>query len=85
MKILSVVTTLYIYHGCFTWKKLWEVKFTLGEFTPVKMKNCDLCNVSKHREINIGENYITLDISLKVGSLGRIKITSSYPKYYFLG
>ena len=46
------------------------------------MKNCVHCNVRKHREINNGEKYITLDIYLDFGSLEKIKITSSEPKYY---
>ena len=44
MKLLEVVTSPYIYHGCSNWKTLWEEKFTceekltLGEFTALKMK-----------------------------------------------
>ena len=29
MKLLSVVTPPSIYHDCYTWKILWEEKFTL--------------------------------------------------------
>ena len=48
MNLLAVVTPLYIYHGCSTWKTFWEEnftgeeKFTLGEFSDANIK---------HREI----------------------------------
>ena len=71
MKLPEVLTPLYIYHGCSTWKKFWE-----GKITPVNMKNCGCYNVKKHREIKNGEKYITLDISFKYGSLDKMKITS---------
>ena len=71
-KILSVVTPPYIYHGCYTRKTFWE-----ENFTPVNMKNFGSRNVRKHREINYGEKYITLDIALNFFSLDKIKITSS--------
>ena len=57
MKLLVVVISPYIYHGCSNGKTFWEEKltgegkFTLGEFTAVNMKNCGPCNVRKHREI----------------------------------
>ena len=54
-----------------------ELKFALGECTPVNMKNCGRHNVRKHREINDRYKYITLDISLKFGSLDKIIITFS--------
>ena len=54
-----------------------EKKFTLGEFTPMSMKNCGCRNVRKHRDINDIDNYINLDISLKVFSLEKINIKSS--------
>ena len=41
------------------------------------LKNCGRHNVRKHREINNGENFITLEISLKFGSLDKMKITYS--------
>ena len=81
MKLLSVVMPLSIYHGCYNQKTFWKEKFTPGEFIPVKMKNCGCRNFRKHRNIKNGEKYITLDISLKVGSLDKMKITSSDPKY----
>ena len=39
-------------------------------------------NVRKHREITDSDNYITLYISLKFGSLDNMRITSSEPKDY---
>ena len=51
-------------------------------FTPVHMNNCGCRNVRKHRDIKDGEKYINLDISLKFGSLDKMEITSSEPKYY---
>ena len=62
MKVLAVVTSPSIYHGFSTRKTLWEVKFTLGEFTPVIMKNCGGHNVRKQREIKYSDKYIALDI-----------------------
>ena len=56
---------------------------TLGEFTPVKMNNYGCHNVRKHRDIKNAEKFITLDISLKFGSLEKMKIKSSEPKEYF--
>ena len=82
MKILAVVTPSSIYHGCSTWKTLWEEKFTLGEFKPVNMKKCGRHNVRKHIEIKNGDKYITLDILLKFCSMDNTKITYSEPKYY---
>ena len=49
----------------------------------MNMKYFGRCNVMKHREINNGEKYITLDISFKFGSQDNMKITSSDPKYVF--
>ena len=69
MNLIEFVTLSYIYHGCSTWKTFWEEKFTLGEFAPVNMKYGGRCNFSKHREINNGYNYITLEILLKSVSL----------------
>ena len=81
-KPLAVVTQPSVYHGCSTRKTFWEEKFTLGEFTPLNMKNCICHNVRKNREIKSGEKYITLEISLKFGCLDKIKIKSSEPKNY---
>ena len=86
MKLLTVVTPPPIYHGCSTRKMFWEEtftgeeKFTLGEFTDVNMKKYGCRNVSKHREIKDSDKYITLDISLKFGSLENIIITYLEPK-----
>ena len=82
MNILAVVTPLSIYHGCSTWKKFWEEKFTLGDLTSVNMKNCGCCNVRKHIEIKNGKKHTTLDISLNFGSMDKMKITYSDPKDY---
>ena len=82
MKLLAVLTPSSIYHGCSNWKTFWEnnftgeIKFTLGEFTAVKMKNCGCCNVRKHRDIKDSDKYITLEILLKFFSLDKIIITS---------
>ena len=79
MKLQEFVTPLSIYHGCSTWKTFWEEKFT-GEkklFSAVNMKNCGCCNVRKHKEIKGSDKYVTLDISFKIDSLDKIKITSS--------
>ena len=68
MKLLSVVTSLSIYHGCSTRKTLWEEevtgeeKFTVGEFSDVKMKNGGRQNVRKHRDIKGSDKYVILDI-----------------------
>ena len=45
-------------------------------------ENGGSCNFRKHREIKNGEKYITLDISLDFGSLYKMKIICSEPKYY---
>ena len=42
----------------------------------MNMKNCGRRNFRKHREIKGSDNYITLDISLKFGSLYNMRITS---------
>ena len=49
-------------------------------FSAMNMKNCGCRNVRKHREIKGSDKYITLDISLKFDSLGKMKITSSDSK-----
>ena len=59
MKLLEVLTPPSIYHGWSNRKTFWEEKFTLGDFTPVNMKNCGRSNVRKYREIQNGEKYIT--------------------------
>ena len=88
MKLLAVLIPPYIYHGFSTRKNLWEEnfkceeKFTLGEFTPVNMKNCGGHDVGKHRDIKDSDKYIVLDISLKFVCLYKMRITSSEPKDY---
>ena len=86
MKLLVVVTSPSINHGCFTRRTFWEEKFigeenfTLGEFTSVNMKNCGRSNVRKHGEVKDSDNYTTLEISLKFISLDKMRITSLEPK-----
>ena len=46
----------------------------------MKMNNCGRCNVRKHREIKVSYKYVTLDISLKYGSLENMRIKYSEPK-----
>ena len=87
MKLLLVVTPPSIYNDCSTRKTFWEEKFTgeekftLGEFTAVKMKKCGRLNVRKHRYIKDSDKYTTLDIYLKFGSLDKMITKSSEPKY----
>ena len=82
MKLLVVVTTPCIYHGCSTRKTLWEGKFTGKEnlFLAVIMKNCGRQNVKEHKEIKGSYKYVTLDIPSKFESLDKMKITSSESK-----
>ena len=77
MKILAVVTPLYIYNCFSTQNMLWEENFTLGEFTAVNMKKFGHRNVRKHIYSNDSEKYINLDILLKYDSLYKTGITSS--------
>ena len=89
VKILSVVTTPYIYHGCSTRKTFWEEnltgeeKFTLGEFSSVNMKNCARRNVREHRDIKGSDKYVTLDITLKFDRLNKMRIRSLESKVKF--
>ena len=79
MKLLAVVTPPSVYHGYFTRKTFWEEKF-IGKgnlFLAVDMKNCGRQNVRKHKEIRSSDKYFTLDISSKIDSLDKMKITSS--------
>ena len=46
----------------------------------MNMKNCGRRNVRKHRDIKCSDKYTTLDISLKFGSLDKMRIASSDPK-----
>ena len=82
MKLLKVVTSPSIYHGCSTWKTFWEEKFTDKEnlLLAVNMKNCGHINVSKHKEINGNDKYVTLEILSKFDSLNKMKIKSSESK-----
>ena len=64
MKLLAVVTSPSIYHGCSIRKTFWEEKFTGKEklLSAVNMKNCGHSNVRKHRDIKGSDKYVTLDI-----------------------
>ena len=65
MKLLLVVTSPFICHGCSTRKTFWEEKFTGKEdlFLSVNMKNCGRCKVRKHKDIKGSEKSVTLNIS----------------------
>ena len=80
IKLRAVVTTPSIYHGCSTHKTLWGLKFTVGEFSAVNMKNGGRRSVRKHREIKGSNKYITLEILLNFDSLEKMRITSSDSK-----
>ena len=79
MKILAVVTPPSIYHGCSTWKMFWEGIFTGEEklFSAVNMKIFGRRNVSKHWDIKGSDKYVTLDISLNIDSLEKMKVVPS--------
>ena len=51
-------------------------------FTPVNMKSCGNFNVRKHKEINNGEKYITLEIYLEIDGLDKREVTSSGSRNY---
>ena len=72
MKSIAVVTAPSIYHGRSAQKTVWDEKVT-----PVNMRRCGRHNVRKHRESKNGEQYIALDISLKVDCLKKSEFTSS--------
>ena len=77
-KLLEVVTPPSIYHGWSTRKKFWEEKLTGEEklFSAVNMKCFGSLNVWKHKEIKSSDKYVTLDVSLKIDSPDKMKITS---------
>ena len=89
MKFLLVVAPPSIYHGCCTWKKFWEGKFTGKKqdlFVSVNMRNCGQRNVRKHGEIKDGDERVTLNmnnilkISEKFDDLDKMETTSSESK-----
>ena len=83
MKVLLVVTSPSIYHGCSTRKTFWEEKITGKKqdlFGSVNMRNCGQRNVRKHKEIKGSDNCVTLNIPEKVDSLNKMETTSSESK-----
>ena len=82
MKFLVLVTPPSIYHGCSTWKTLWEEQFTGKQylFQSVNMKICGRHKVRKHKEIKGSEKCVTLNISEKYYSLNKTETTSSDSK-----
>ena len=64
MKLLLVVTPLYIHHGCSNWKTSWEENFTVGEFSATNIKSCGPGNVRKQIDIKGSDKYDTSEISL---------------------
>ena len=82
MKFLVVVTPLSIYHGYFTQKTFWEVKFTGKKdlFQSMNMKIFCRHKVRKHKEIKGSDKILTLDISAKFDSLNKMETTYSDSK-----
>ena len=82
MKFLVFVTPRSIYHGCSTWKTLWEEKFAGKKdlFQSVNMKNCGCLKVMKHKEIKGSDKIVTLNVSAKSDSLNKMETTSSESK-----
>ena len=50
----------------------------------MSIKDCGRHNFSKNRDIKDSDNYITFYLSLKCGSLDKMRITSLEPKYYLV-
>ena len=82
MKFLVVVTPPSIYHGCSTRKTFWEKKFTGKKdfFQSVSMKNCCRSKVRKHREIEVSDKIVILNVSETFDSLNKMETTSSESK-----
>ena len=82
MKFLVVVTPPSIYHGCSTWKTIWEEKFTGKKdlFQSVNMRNCGCHKFRKHKEIKGSDKIVTLSVSAKFDSMNKIKTTYSESK-----
>ena len=76
-KLLAVVIPPSIYHGLSTRKNFWE-----DNFIPVNTRSCGHHNARKIKEINKGEQYIALKISLDPGFPDKRKFTSSGPRDY---
>ena len=73
----DVIPPPAIYHGCSTWSKFWEEKFT-----PVNRTSCGRRNDRKYREINNGEQQIILNIFSNLDCMDYRYVTSSEPKGY---
>ena len=82
MNLLAVITNPSIYNGGSNRKTLWEENFTGDEklFSSVNMKHFGRYNVRKHIEITGSDKYVTLDISLKIDIMDKMKIKSSRSK-----
>ena len=82
MKFLVIVTPPSIYHGCYTRKTFWEVKFTGKKylFQSVNMKNCGCCEVRKHKYIKYSDKIVTLKTSSQFDSLNKMETTYSESK-----
>ena len=85
-KLLEVLKPTSIYHGRSNQKTFWEENFKGVKklFSAVNIKKCGLHNVRKHKGIKSSDKYVTLYISLKFDSLGKIKIISSESKGKFV-
>ena len=80
MKFLELVKTpLAIYHGCSTWKTLWE-----ENSTPVNVASCGRRNIRKHRDIKNVEQWIILNMSYKLDCLDKKNFNSSESKDYMV-
>ena len=84
MKLLAVVTSPSIYHGCSTRKTFWGEKFTGKEnlFPAVDMKNVGRRNVRKHKEIKGGDKYVTLKKHKEIRGSDKYVIVDISSKFY---
>ena len=80
MMFISVVTPPSNYYGFSTQKTFWE-----DNFTPVNMKSCGRHNVRKHREIDNGEQNITLELFWVLDCLEKREVTHSGSRDYVRG
>ena len=88
MKLLVVITSPSIYHGCSTRKTFLEGKFTGKQdlFESVNIKKCGHRKVRKNKEIKGSDRCVTLNIyeilniSEKFDDLNKMETTSSESK-----